>query len=80
MSPEARYHTSMLQKWFGPDRGTPWVIAGSAAIILLGSYLVYVNRDGKSTSAVAIPATVETPVPMTPVSPAPPAPAKPSSE
>ena len=55
---------SLLRKWFGPNRGTHWTIAGSVAVIMLGSYLVYSNRDG--ATAVTISAPAQTPAPATP--------------
>jgi hypothetical protein len=49
---------SKLHKWLGPNRGTHWTIAGSIAVIMLGSYFIYsTNRD--------------TPAPMAPAPPAP---------
>jgi hypothetical protein len=35
-----------LHKWFGTNRGTHWTVAGSVAVIILGSYLIYHGRDG----------------------------------
>jgi len=55
---------SMLRKWFGPNRSTHWTIAGSVAVIMLGSYLVYSNRDG--VTAITISAPGQTPPPATP--------------
>jgi hypothetical protein len=43
-------HKNMLIRWFGPNRNTHWTIAGSVAVILLGGYLVYSNRDGSPGS------------------------------
>ena len=57
---------SMLHKWFGPNRGTHWTIAGSVAVIMLGSYLVYSYRDISPTAATNISAAERTPVPMPP--------------
>ena len=36
-----QHNKSMLRKWFGPNRGTHWSIAGSVAVIILGGYLIY---------------------------------------
>jgi hypothetical protein len=62
---------SLLRKWFGPNRGTHWTIAGSVAVIMLGSYLVYSNRDATSVTAITISAPEQTPAPTTPA-PSPP--------
>jgi hypothetical protein len=56
---------SMLRKWFGPNRNTHWTIAGSVAVIMLGSYLVYSNRDSNPTG-VPIYAIAGSPPPMSP--------------
>jgi hypothetical protein len=56
---------NMLIRWFGPNRNTHWTIAGSVAVILLGGYLVYSNRDGNPAST-AISATETTPPPTGP--------------
>jgi len=55
-----------LRKWFGANRGTHWSIAGSVAVIIFGSYLIYNSRHSKPTSAANIAAAERTPVPMTP--------------
>jgi len=57
------HHKSMLRKWLGPNRTTHWTIAGSVAVIMLGSYLVYSNRDSNPTG-IPISATAGTPPPM----------------
>ena len=54
---------STLRKWFGPNSGTHWTIAGSVAVIMLGSYLVYSIREGSPTTAVTIAAPERTPAP-----------------
>jgi hypothetical protein len=46
-----------LHKWVGSNRGTHWSIAGSVAVIILGSYLIYDIRVSNSTSAAAIGVT-----------------------
>jgi hypothetical protein len=61
---------SILHKWFGPNRGTHWAVAGAVAVIMLGSYLVYSNRDGNPATATAIPAAQGTPAPTAPAPPA----------
>ena len=57
---------SMLHKWFGTNRGTHWTVAGFIAVIMLGSYLVYSNRDTSSTTATSISAAERTPAPPAP--------------
>ncbi len=52
-----------LLKWFGPNSGTHWTIAGSVAVIMLGSYLVYSIRDGSPANAVTFSAPEQTPAP-----------------
>jgi hypothetical protein len=69
--PTIQHDKSSMHKWFGPNRGTHWVIAGSVAIILLGSYLVYSNRDTTPPIIVAIPATAQAPAPTAPAATAP---------
>jgi hypothetical protein len=59
------HHNGMLRRWFGPNRNTHWTIAGSAAVILLGAYLVYSNSDSKPTG-IPISAAEGTPSPMGP--------------
>jgi len=49
-----------LHKWFGANRGTHWTIAGSVAVIVFGSYLIYSNRDRDPTVATISPAPVQT--------------------
>jgi hypothetical protein len=56
---------SMLTRWFGPNRNTHWTIAGSVAVIMLGAYLVYSNRDSSPTG-IPISATETTSPPMGP--------------
>jgi hypothetical protein len=53
-------HKNILIRWFGPNRNTHWTIAGSVAVIMLGGYLVYSNRDSNPAST-AISATATTP-------------------
>ena len=52
-----------LHKWFGTNRGTHWSIAGSVAVIIFGSYLIYNNRDSNPTSAAATAAAERTVAP-----------------
>jgi hypothetical protein len=61
-----RRNKNNLQKWFGPNRHTHWTIAGSIAVIMLGSYVVYSNRDNNHTNAVTIMAIERTPTPLAP--------------
>ena len=65
-----RHDKSMLRKWlqnwFGANRGTHWSIAGSVAVIIFGSYLIYNSHDNKTTIAAVIPAAKQTSAPMTP--------------
>lgn len=55
-----------FHKWFGTNRGTHWTIAGSIAVIIFGSYLIYNSRESNLTTTASIPAAERTPVPMTP--------------
>jgi hypothetical protein len=61
-----RHRKSMLIRWFGPNRNTHWTIAGSVAVIMLGGYLVYSNRDSNPTTAAPISAPERTQLPMGP--------------
>ena len=61
---------SMLHKWFGMNRGTHWTIAGSVAVIMLGSYLVYSYRDTSPTTATGISAAERTSPPAASAPPA----------
>ncbi len=64
-----RRNESFLQKWFGPNHGTHWNIAGAVAVIILGGYLIYSMRD--SDNPIMSPsATVQTPAPIAPAPPA----------
>jgi hypothetical protein len=47
---------SWLKKWFGSNRGTHWSVAGSVAVIVLGTYLIYSYRDGSNTTPTAVSA------------------------
>jgi hypothetical protein len=66
-------HEGVMHKWFGPNRGTHWTIAGSVAVILLGSYAIYTsNRDSAPATAVIIaapPEPVAAPAPVVPPAP-----------
>jgi hypothetical protein len=54
-------------KWFGTNRGTHWSIAGSVAVIIFGSYLIYYNSDDRNpTTVTAAPAAQEITAPVTP--------------
>lgn len=55
-----------LHKWFGTNRGTHWTIAGSVAVIIFGSYLIYNSRDSNRTTTTISPAAERTSSPMTP--------------
>jgi hypothetical protein len=44
-----------LTKWFGSNRGTHWSVAGSVAVIVLGTYLIY-SQGGNTTTATAVSA------------------------
>jgi hypothetical protein len=65
-----RYDKNKLRKWFhkwfGTNRGTHWTIAGSVAVIIFGSYLIYNSRDSNPTTTTIGPAAERTPSPMTP--------------
>jgi hypothetical protein len=43
-------------KWFGTNRGTHWTIAGSVAVIIFGSYLVYNSHNSNPATIITIPA------------------------
>jgi hypothetical protein len=49
-----------LRKWLGANRGTHWTIAGSVAVIILGTYLIYNIREASPTIAAALPAAEPT--------------------
>jgi hypothetical protein len=56
-APSAIQHRKkMLRRWFGANRGTHWIVAGSVAVVIFGSYLVYNNRDRPPATAAIIPA------------------------
>lgn len=57
-----------FQKSFGTNCGTHWSVAGSVAVIIFGSYLIYSNRSSNPAIATAS-AAQETLAPMTPGSP-----------
>jgi hypothetical protein len=64
ISPAGRQsNKSMLHQWFGPNRNTHWTIAGAVGVIILGSYLVYSNRDSRPITAPTISAAEQTPTP-----------------
>jgi hypothetical protein len=69
--PIIQHNKSRLQKWFGPNRNTHWVVAGSVAVILLGSYVVYSNRERGSAVVIAVPAATQAPDTTAPAPPAP---------
>jgi hypothetical protein len=62
---------SILHNWFGPNRNTHWTIAGSVVVILLGTYLIYSNRDITPAAVVVISPPVPSAVPTNAVPPAP---------
>jgi hypothetical protein len=53
-----------LHKWFGSNRGTHWTVAGSVAVIILGSYLITNMGNGQPTTTIS--AGERAPTPMTP--------------
>jgi hypothetical protein len=61
-----RYDKNKLRKWFGTNRGTHWTIAGSVAVIIFGSYLVYNSRNSNPATIIIVPVAERTPSPMTP--------------
>ena len=65
-----RHDRKMLRKWFhkwfGTNRGTHWSIAGSVAVIIFASYLIYNSRDDRPVSATGIAVAARPPAPMTP--------------
>jgi hypothetical protein len=73
--PVIRHDESILHKWFGPNRTTHWTLAGSIALIILGSYLVYSMRDNTPMAVGIIPMAQQTPAPAAPAAPAPAPPA-----
>ena len=56
--------TSPSATRFGTNRGTHWTIAGSVAVIILGSYLIYTGHHGSSTTT--LDDAARTRAPMTP--------------
>jgi len=65
-----RHDKNKLRKWFhnwfGTNRGTHWSIAGSVAVIVIGSYLIYNSRNGNPTTTIIFPAAERTSSPVTP--------------
>jgi hypothetical protein len=63
-----RYGTKKFQKWlhkwFGSNRGTHWTVAGSVAVIILGSYLI--ANMGNAQPTTTISASERAPTPMIP--------------
>ena len=57
---------STFHKWFGPNRSTQWTIAGSVAVIMLGSYLVYSNPDSNPANPTTTSAAERIPAAMAP--------------
>jgi hypothetical protein len=55
-----------LHKWFGTNRGAHWTIAGSVAVIIFGSYLIYNVRYSNSTIATTVATAGRNPAPITP--------------
>jgi len=53
-----------FQKWFGTNRGTHWSVAGSVAVIIFASYLIYNSRDSNLTTTTISPAAERNPAPM----------------
>jgi hypothetical protein len=56
----------LFHKWFATNRGTHWTIAGSVAVIIFGSYLVYNGRNSNPTTIIFIPATERIASPIAP--------------
>jgi hypothetical protein len=56
----------VLPRFFGTNRGTHWTVAGSVAVIVLGSYLLYNNHDRNPAAATAVPAAEQAQVPLAP--------------
>jgi hypothetical protein len=52
-------------RWFGANRGTHWTIAGSVAVIILGGYVIYNNRNSGPMTATTT-ATEPTSAPTAP--------------
>jgi hypothetical protein len=61
-----QHDKNALHKWFGPKRGTHWSIAGSIAVIILGSYLVYSMRDSNPATTTTASSVQRTSAPMAP--------------
>jgi hypothetical protein len=62
---------SALHRFFGPNRNTHWIIAGSVMVVILGGYLVYSFDADKPTVVVTVPATVQAPAASAPPLPVP---------
>src|SRR5579863_2953646 len=67
-----QHDMNVLYKWFqksfGTNRGTHWSVAGSVAVIIFGSYLIYSNRSSNPATDAAS-AAQGTLAPMTSGSP-----------
>ena len=61
-----RHDKNKLRNWFGTNRGTHWSVAGSVAVIIIGSYLIYNSRNGNPTTTIIFTAAERTPSPVTP--------------
>jgi hypothetical protein len=59
-----RHDVNVLYKWFhkslGTNRGTHWSIAGSVAVIISGSCVIYSNRSSNPAAAAAASVAQET--------------------
>jgi hypothetical protein len=56
---------AVLRHELGANRGTHWTVAGSVAVIIFGSYLIYNNR-ARVPAAATIPAAERNLIPVTP--------------
>jgi hypothetical protein len=55
-----------FRKLFRTNRGTHWSIAGSVAVIILGSYLIYSIRESNPTTVMTSAAAEQSPIPRAP--------------
>jgi|HubBroStandDraft_6_1064221.scaffolds.fasta_scaffold1087118_2 hypothetical protein len=62
---------SALHRFFGPNRNTHWIIAGSVMVIVLGGYLAYSFDANRPTVVLTVPATAQAPAPSAPQLPVP---------
>jgi hypothetical protein len=69
MADQSSHHDSLFHKWFGPNNGTHWTIAGAVAVIILGLYVIYSIRSQQPIVIATVPLAV--PAPMAPSAPQP---------